>query len=295
MKPTPARPTPKRRPLLHALPANDQGRDFIVGDLHGMRALLDEQLARVDFSPEKGDRLIAVGDLVDRGPEPMGCLRLLREPWFHAVLGNHERILLAGLGHPERLLMKFYSLHYSRWTRQLSSDDRHELLHDLVPRLLELPLVLKVGDGPERYYVVHAGRAHGKHLINDEAMDAAHQGDGSAVHRWMEALTWSRRLAYEALTKHTGRGRHGAWEEGVSLTYVGHTVIHRPLLHRSHLFLDRGGVWSGKPDRKKGAFELLLWEHGSTVPRAPHYGRRRRGDAASDAGADVSPSTSRRR
>lgn len=289
---TPQHPLEKQRPLLQSLSPNTRGRDFIVGDLHGMRALLDEQMARVAFSPEKGDRLIAVGDLVDRGPDPMGCLRLLGEPWFYAVLGNHERILLAGLGHPERLLMKVHSRLYSGWTRHLSANDREELLEKIVPRLLELPLVLKVGEGPERYYVVHAGRAHGKHIIDDAAIDRAHEENNGAVRAWMESLTWSRKLAYEALMRRTQRGKFGAWEEGVSLTYVGHTVIHRPLLHRSHLFLDRGGVYTGKRIPSGKAFELLLWEHGSAVPCAPHNGRKRRGADGETSGATPdSPST----
>ena len=76
------------------LPANTVGRDFIVGDLHGCLDLLHAELARLQFEPAK-DRLFSVGDLADRGPDSMGCLRLLREPWFHAVRGNHEDMLIA--------------------------------------------------------------------------------------------------------------------------------------------------------------------------------------------------------
>src|SRR3546814_1363745 len=72
------------------LPANTAGRDFIVGDLHGCLDLLQVELARIAFDPTR-DRLFSVGDLTDRGPDSMGCLRLLREPWFYAVHGNHER------------------------------------------------------------------------------------------------------------------------------------------------------------------------------------------------------------
>src|SRR3546814_19725952 len=75
------------------LPANTAGRDFIVGDLHGCLDLLQVELARIAFDPTR-DRLFSVGDLTDRGPDSMGCLRLLREPWFYAVPGNHEDLLL---------------------------------------------------------------------------------------------------------------------------------------------------------------------------------------------------------
>lgn len=38
--------------------------------------------------------MLSVGDLVDRGPDSIGCLKLLEAPWFHAVMGNHEQLLL---------------------------------------------------------------------------------------------------------------------------------------------------------------------------------------------------------
>jgi hypothetical protein len=72
---------------------NTRGRDFVVGDLHGCRALLDRLLREVNFRPES-DRLFSVGDLIDRGPESMSCLDLLDEPWCHGVLGNHEVMLI---------------------------------------------------------------------------------------------------------------------------------------------------------------------------------------------------------
>jgi hypothetical protein len=45
--------------------ANGRGRDFIVGDLHGCRAMLDALLVHVGFDPDR-DRLFSVGDLMDR-------------------------------------------------------------------------------------------------------------------------------------------------------------------------------------------------------------------------------------
>ena len=80
-------------PLIRTLPSNDQGRDYVVGDLHGCRQLLDQLLEFVDFSPEN-DRLFSVGDLIDRGSDSLGCLALLEKPWFYAVRGNHEEMLL---------------------------------------------------------------------------------------------------------------------------------------------------------------------------------------------------------
>lgn len=79
--------------LLLRVEANQRGRDFVVGDLHGSTAGFLGLLQLIDFNPEI-DRMFSVGDLVDRGPDSMSMLRLLKEPWFHAVLGNHEDMML---------------------------------------------------------------------------------------------------------------------------------------------------------------------------------------------------------
>ena len=84
------------------------GRTLIMGDLHGCYQQLLTRLSRLDFAPEQGDRLIALGDLTDRGADNLACLRLLRQPWFHSIRGNHEQLmLLALLGVASGLLVTF--------------------------------------------------------------------------------------------------------------------------------------------------------------------------------------------
>lgn len=75
--------------LVKHLAANQRGRDFVVGDLHGCLQDLQFLLESVSFDPTR-DRLISTGDLIDRGPDSPGCLALLDEPWFEVVAGNHE-------------------------------------------------------------------------------------------------------------------------------------------------------------------------------------------------------------
>jgi serine/threonine protein phosphatase 1 len=77
------------------VPRNTKGRDFAVGDIHGHFTRLRKALETVQFSPEKGDRLFSVGDLVDRGPESEQCLEWLGYPWFYAIKGNHEELVEA--------------------------------------------------------------------------------------------------------------------------------------------------------------------------------------------------------
>lgn len=72
------------------LPRNERGRDLLVGDVHGQFSGLRAALERVGFNPDAGDRLISVGDLVDRGPESDAAIDWLAYPWFFPVRGNHE-------------------------------------------------------------------------------------------------------------------------------------------------------------------------------------------------------------
>lgn len=70
------------------------GRVCIIGDVHGMIDMLRALVAKLDLKP--GDRLVSLGDLVDKGPDPAGCVRYLRELKEHAdyevvlVQANHE-------------------------------------------------------------------------------------------------------------------------------------------------------------------------------------------------------------
>lgn len=75
---------------------NTEGTDYFVGDLHGTYDLFMAKLEEINFNPET-DRMFSVGDLIDRGPKSLECVKLLEKPWFHCVLGNHEEFLLMGL------------------------------------------------------------------------------------------------------------------------------------------------------------------------------------------------------
>jgi hypothetical protein len=61
-------------------------RTIIIGDLHGC---YDEAVALLrNLNAQPSDRVIFVGDLVDRGPKPKECIELAMQ--HECVLGNHE-------------------------------------------------------------------------------------------------------------------------------------------------------------------------------------------------------------
>ena len=64
-------------------------RTLIVGDVHGCADELSELLQGV--APQ---RLLLVGDLFTKGPDPLGVWRLITAARAQAVLGNHDEYVL---------------------------------------------------------------------------------------------------------------------------------------------------------------------------------------------------------
>ena len=76
---------------------------YAVGDVQGCLSELEALLNQIDFS--SSDRIIFLGDLINRGPDSLGTLRLIKSLGDQAiiVLGNHDLHFLAILfgGHVE--------------------------------------------------------------------------------------------------------------------------------------------------------------------------------------------------
>jgi hypothetical protein len=72
-----------------------RGRLVIIGDVHGMRKSLEALLDKVAFDRCKGDHLIFVGDLVNKGPDSPGVVDLAMKLGASAVRGNHEDAVLS--------------------------------------------------------------------------------------------------------------------------------------------------------------------------------------------------------
>jgi serine/threonine protein phosphatase 1 len=68
------------------------GRLIAIGDVHGCR---DELAALLDrLAPTAADRIVLLGDLINRGPDGPGVIALARACGAVSLLGNHELRLL---------------------------------------------------------------------------------------------------------------------------------------------------------------------------------------------------------
>ena len=117
---------------------------YAIGDLQGCFAEFQELLDRIGFS-HGNDTLWLVGDLVNRGPQSLDCLRYIKqhESSIRTVLGNHDLHLLA-IAHGHGKLKRSDTV-----GDILSSPDRQALLD----WLLHQPLMLQHGNN----LIVHAG------------------------------------------------------------------------------------------------------------------------------------------
>ena len=72
---------------------DEGGNVWAIGDVHGYADTLLALLDSLDLSSR--DRVVLLGDLVDRGPRSCEVIRIAREdPQIFSVLGNHEEMML---------------------------------------------------------------------------------------------------------------------------------------------------------------------------------------------------------
>lgn len=131
-------------------------RTIALGDVHGCLTLLEQLLDKMNYDPA-GDHLVSVGDLIDRGPSPVGVVHLLRDLQRRGkvtvIRGNHddkcvewfEKETLAREKGRKNGMRPPNPRRLAQW-QELSPED--------VDWLSKLPVLVKV---LPNWYAVHAG------------------------------------------------------------------------------------------------------------------------------------------
>lgn len=123
---------------------------YIFGDLHGCFDEFTRLLKKVNFDANK-DELLAVGDLIGRGPKPLKTMNYLmqlkkeHENTVHFVLGNHDMHFLA-VAHGYRAAKKKDNL-----DEVLNAPN----LNEIIAFMCSLPL-LHIDHG-KKIAIAHAG------------------------------------------------------------------------------------------------------------------------------------------
>jgi serine/threonine protein phosphatase 1 len=217
---------------LQSFAKNEKGRDFIVGDIHGMYDALMKLLESVNFD-KNIDRLFSVGDLIDRGPKSLEVLYLNNQSWFFAVLGNHETMLLTG------------HLSYSKdWVTNLSKKQKEKCL-DII-KTLPIAIEIETSLGPIglvhaqvptqfndwnafKHYLTAANLSYEMSSINDS---------GSVIR---DAL-WGRKRIYRELKKNGTAFARKAYIKFIKDGLWNRTTLYRIITTRKTLPYIKHGI-----------------------------------------------------
>lgn len=186
---------------------------WVVGDIHGCFVLLMAKLRQCHFDPWQ-DLLVSVGDVIDRGPDSMRCLKLLRKNWIVAVRGNHEQMALDALATEEQFL---WFMNGGSWFAQTEQPAARVALEEC----RKLPWILEL----------HCH--NGIHVI-------AHADYPDDDYQWQKEVDLQQVLWDRSRLMNKGNGIHGA-----DHFWFGHTPL-RQRLDRGNLhYIDTGAVFGG--------------------------------------------------
>jgi protein phosphatase len=215
---------------------DERGPFDVIGDVHGCRAELDALLGELGYrvdgdavTPPPGRRAVFVGDLVDRGPDTPGVLRLVmgmvESGSALCVPGNHDAKLV----------------------RKLRGRDV-QLTHGLAETMAQLePLggefaerVRAFLDGLVSHMVLHDGELVVAHAGMREAMQGRASGRVRDFALFGETTGETDEFGLPV------RSRWAADYRGRALVAYGHTPVPEPEWLNNTVNLDTGCVFGGR-------------------------------------------------
>ena len=235
---------------------NTEGRDFVVGDIHGAYDMVLDALKKVGFRPAC-DRLFCVGDLVDRGSGSLRVLRFLEQPYVFSGLGNHEAMFLEIYedGIPdERVLRALTSRNGMGWWMDISRAERMRLIE----AFRKLPLVIEIESKRGTIGLLHAevpiGMSWSRFKENIE------QGDAKTV----KSALWGRTRAHN---------QDESGVEGVGRVFSGHTPQWDGLRRLGNVYmLDTGAAFFELGEKEGGRLTVAnaMTHTGDLIEQRPH-------------------------
>lgn len=210
---------------------NPDGRLIVIGDVHGCATELDALLRRLAL--QQSDRLVLLGDLVNRGPDSHGVLEIARQHRAISLLGNHEARLLRHQLTGIATGLKSYD---------------YPTLHQLTA---------------EDWQYLRRMRLH--YATPDEALVCVHGGFLPQTHWKVQPVSVVTRIqVIDAQGRPQRRGdcpKGRPWAEfwdGPPFVVYGHTPALRVQRHRAALGIDTGVVHGGK-------LTAFIWPTGEIV------------------------------
>jgi len=195
-------------------------RTIIIGDVHGCFDELSELLEQCRFLPKK-DRLIFLGDLINKGPLSKEVVRFVREGNHECILGNHELGFLKSLEDSHFFKKGFKAFHNS-YKGKKEESEREEVIN----WMKKLPLYIE----DKSFICIHGG------LQPDVPLKKQKREIATKIRTWGGDVT------------DMDNPGDPAWYElykKKKLVVFGHWAM-RGLVERENVIgLDSGCVWGG--------------------------------------------------
>jgi len=193
---------------------------FIIGDIHGCLDMLKRLMDKIAWSPDK-DRLIFLGDYIDRGEDPKGVVDYIlgfmeQSSRVECLKGNHEAMLLDFLTGRDRFMfiinggwktLESYGMYESEEGGSAIPAE-HRAFYESLKLYIEL----------EDYYVVHAGFKPGLALKKQTE----------------DEMLWIRKSFVSS-----------DFDFGKKIIF-GHTPFKEPLVMKNKIGLDTGAVYGNR-------------------------------------------------
>ena len=126
---------------------------YVCSDIHGYYERFRKLLKKIDFSLD--DEMYVIGDVIDRGPEPIELLLyILSQPNIHLLIGNHEHMMMTCRHHADLTLWRQNGANVTiRQMNRLSETAQQYILSTMSKCPLAIPDLEVNG---RHYYLVHA-------------------------------------------------------------------------------------------------------------------------------------------
>lgn len=196
---------------------------FVIGDIHGEINMLKNLY---DEIKEYDEEIFAVGDLVDRGPEPMECIKFIRENKIRSVIGNHEEMFLWGLdpldnGRMHMQHMRNGGLITLTKFQELNKTEQE----DIAKYIGEMPRYIITQTVNTKIYIMHAGFMLNKRIGVEKSIEYDSHGYD---------FLWYREEYIES-----------DYDDVDGLIITGHTPMKKVCGDKKRIFVDTGAVFGG--------------------------------------------------
>lgn len=173
---------------------------YVMSDIHGCYKEFKAMLKLIHFSDN--DELYIIGDVIDRGPEPISMLLdIASRENMHLILGNHEAMM-------RDAILKGYTILWYRNGGEITHEQFNKLSEEervaLLDYLTELPLYKTISVNNKNYYLAHSTfkKEEDYESEEDDVIWSREYNDYKYIHK-MYPKTYEKYKDYTLVAGHT--------------------------------------------------------------------------------------------